>query len=629
LQFTGLFSLQTVLIGAGVAALLVTLLYVLKLRKRRVEVPFSGLWAKVVEEQSRQSSLWRQLRRILSWLLQILLVALLAFGILDPQFEEEVVSGRHIVLLLDNSASMAATDVAGGANRLDVGRSKALELLETVGAEDRIMFVTFNSQVHPRSPFVSEPPVLEQMLRDVEVTGTGTSFEEALSFAADSLRDRERGELVIVSDGAGFERDRLKELELGESTTVRHVQVGEGGGNLAVTGFNVRRYVANKFDYELFVQVRNYFERTVQAELQIYADGRMVDSKSLTLEAGETQQRFYPSQAVAGERLEARIELKSRDARDVFPLDDRAFALLPKMEKVDVQMVTSDNLYLEGALLLNPNVDVQQVAPEDYTPEGSADVDVTIFDRVTPKIPESGNFAYIAPEGEDSPWQVTGTDDNPTVTSVKRSHPLMRWITLKDLNIGSARKLKMERGDVRVASSFGTPLIVARAGDRRNLVALSFDVRDSDLPLRVAFPMLLFNLVDYFELDDASYIPNYVTGETWAIEMPEGVEEARVTNPRGETSRVPVFEGRAVFRGLHPGFYEIRTDRGTTPVAANLSDLRESDVSPGSIDVGEASQQKSADALFFDRRELWIWAVLAVFVLLIAEWWTYNRKITV
>ncbi len=606
-----------------------TLLYVLKLRRRRVEVPFSGLWAKVVEEQSRQSDLWRRLRRILSWLLQILLVALLAFGLLDPHFEEEVVSGRHIVLLLDNSASMASTDVAEGADRLDVGREKALKLLETVGAEDRIMFVTFNSQVHPRSPFVNEPSVLEQMLRDVSTVGTGTSFEEAVSFAVDSLRDKERGELVIVSDGSGFERDQLENVELDDSTNVRHIQVGEERGNLALTGFNVRRYVANKLDYELFVQVRNYFERTVRAELQIYADGRMVDSKPLALEAGETKQRFYPSQAVAGERLEARIKLKSRDARDVFPLDDRAFALLPKMEKVDVQTVTTDNLYLEGALLLNPNVDVQKVSPEDYRPETASDYDVTIFDRMAPPIPESGNFAYIAPEGDNSPWTSQGTVDEPPVTSVKRSHPLMRWITLKDLNIGSADKLAMERGDTRVVSSVGTPLLVTRTEDDRNLVAIAFDVRDSDLPLRVAFPMLLFNLIDYFKLDDASYIPNYVTGESWSIEMPDGVESAQVTNPEGETSTVPIFEGRAVFRGMYPGFYEIRTDQETTPVAGNLADPEESDITPGSIDLGRESQQKSAESLFFDRRELWIWAVLATCLLLIAEWWTYNRKITV
>ena len=628
MQLTG-FPLQSVLIGAGIAAALVTLLYVLKLRKRRIQVPFSGLWQRVIEEQSRQSNLWRRFRRVLSWLLHILVVALLAFGLVDPHFENEVVEGRHMVVLVDNSASMAATDVAGGADRLEVGKTKALDLLDTVGPEDRIMLASFNSQVHPQSPFVNEPTVLEQPIRDLAVQGTGTSFDKALAFAADSLRDKERGELVVISDGAGFDAEKLEDLELGEGTTVRHLQVGEGGGNVAVTGFNVRRYVANKLDYELFVRVQNYFERSVQAELQLHADGRLVDTKPLELEPGETRQRFYPSQAVAGEKLEARLELKSRDARDVFPLDDRAFALLPELEQVDVQLVSDENLYLEGTLLLNPNVDIERVAPTDYDPASNDDYDITIFDRFTPPAPEKGNYLYVAPSGEDSPWPVTGELTEPLLTSVKESHPLMRWLTLKDLNIGTARKLQLGRGDVRIASSFGSPLIVARPEEDRNLVALAFDIRNSDLPLRVAFPMLMFNLVDYFELDDASYIPNYITGRTWSIDLPEEASEATVVDPGGDRSQVPTFEGRAVFRGMHPGFYTIETSEGDRRLAANLADPVESATSPADIDLGEEAKSAQAEGLFFDRRELWIWAVLAAALLLLVEWVTYNRRWTV
>jgi len=628
MQLNG-FPLQSLLIGAGIAAALVTLLYILKLRKRRIQVPFSGLWARVLERQSRQSNLWRKFRRLLSWLIHILVVALLAFGLADPHFEDEAIQGRHLVLLVDNSASMAATDVAGGADRLDVAKNKALELLETVGPEDRIMLATFNSRVHPRSPFVSEPTVLEQPIREIETTGTGTSFDEALNFAADSLRGKQRGELVVISDGAGFDREALGDLPLDDETTLRHLQIGEGGGNVAITGFNVRRYVANKLDYELFVRVHNYFDRRIRAELQIHADGRLVDTKPLTLDADETLQRYYPSQAVSGEQLEARLELKSRDARDIFPLDDRAYAMLPQMEQVRVQLVSDQNLYLEGTLLLNPNVDITRTPPENYDPGSNAEFDITVFDRVTPPAPEKGNYLYIAPSGQNSPWKVVGEVEEPLLTSVKQSHPLMRWLTLKDLNIGTARKLQLGRGDVRIASSLGTPLIVARSSDDRNLVGIAFDIRDSDLPLRVAFPMLMFNLVDYFELDDDSYIPNFVTGETWSIELPEGADEATVQRPDGTRSQVPTFEGRAVFQGMTPGFYRIETPAGDKRIAANLSDHVESDPTPADIALEGREATEDADSLFFDRRELWIWAVFAAFVLLMIEWVTYNRRWTV
>ena len=58
-------------------------LYILKLRRRRVEVPFSPLWARVVEER-QSSSLFRRLKRIFSLLVQLLIIGLLVLALGDP-----------------------------------------------------------------------------------------------------------------------------------------------------------------------------------------------------------------------------------------------------------------------------------------------------------------------------------------------------------------------------------------------------------------------------------------------------------------------------------------------------------------------------------------------------------------
>ena len=628
MQFTGL-PISTILTIAGVVAAGVTVLYILKLRKRRIEVPFSHLWGRVLDKKRRQSDFWRKFRRLLSWLLHILMAALMAFALADPHLEEEVVRGRHILLLVDNSASMAATDVSGGADRMDLARQKALEILETVGPEDRVMLVAFNDQIQPLSPFVAEASIIEQPLREIRVAATGTSYKDALSFAADSLRDTENGHLVLISDGSGLTDETFEEFDFGENTSVRHLKVGESAGNVAVTAFNVRRYVANKLDYELFVQVKNYFDRAVEAELQIHADGRLVDTKPLTLEPGETLQRFYPSQAVAGEKLEARVRLTSRDARDVFPLDDRAFAMLPSIQKVRVLAVSDGNLFLEGPLLLNPNLEVERLETAEYTPERSAGFDVTIFDSVAPKLPSEGNFVFFDPPAEGSPWKHRGETDDPIITAVKDSHPLMRWITLKDLNIGAASSWRTGRWDTTVASSFGKPLIVTRKHDGLHLVGVAFDIRNSDMPLRVAFPVFMINVVDYFTLDDESYVPNYTTGDTWAVDVPKDAEQATVTTPAGEQTQVPVYNGRAVFHGDQTGFYTVATAEQTKTIAANLSNLSESRIAPGDLQIDGAKVEQDADNLIFERNELWIWAILALVLLLLIEWATYNRRMTV
>lgn len=622
--------MSTVMALAGLAAVAITVLYVMKLRKRRIQVPFSPLWQKVLVDKRQTSDFWRHFKRILSWLLHILMAALLLFALTDPHLETEVTQGRHIVILVDNSASMGATDVSGGVNRLGIAKKKAREILDTMSPEDRIMLVTFNDQLQPLSPFVQEASVLEQPLRTIEVVATGTRYEEALAFAADSLREKADGELVILSDGAGFDATRLDGIVFGDKTAVRHLKVGEASGNLAVTAFNVRRYLSNKLDFELFVGIKSYFDRPVDAEIEIYADGKLVDTKPVKLEANEEYRRFYPSQAVSGEKLEARVRLKTADARDVFPLDDRAYALLPAVRRTRVQVVTEGNLYLEGPLLLNANLDVTRTSPDEYDP-GALDFDVTFFDRFVPEdLPERGNFVFFSPIGENSPWEIQGAVEDPIITRVKRSHPLLRWITLKDLNIGVAAKWKLQRGDeVVAASALGTPILVTRDDGPRRMVGASFDLRNSDFPLRVAFPVFLLNIVDYFSLDEGSLVETYTTGETWSIPVDTKAEEVEVTRPDGTSFEAPIYDGRAVVYGEDTGFYSLKSGDFSKLVAGNLSNPTESKIAPSELRVGEKEVQTDTDALVFDRHEIWIWALLALVLLLLMEWVTYNRRVTV
>jgi hypothetical protein len=93
--------------AAGGAALVA--LYVLRLRRRRVEVPFSFLWQRVVRD-TESTALWRKLRRLISLLIQLTVLALLVFAAADPHLSAST-HGRSVVIVVDASASMQAVDV--------------------------------------------------------------------------------------------------------------------------------------------------------------------------------------------------------------------------------------------------------------------------------------------------------------------------------------------------------------------------------------------------------------------------------------------------------------------------------------------------------------------------------------
>ena len=75
------FSLWTwFAIGAG---LLAVSAYIIKMRRRRFEVPFAQLWQRVLEQKDA-NALWKQLKRLMSLLLILGILGILLFAALDP-----------------------------------------------------------------------------------------------------------------------------------------------------------------------------------------------------------------------------------------------------------------------------------------------------------------------------------------------------------------------------------------------------------------------------------------------------------------------------------------------------------------------------------------------------------------
>src|SRR3954463_10387156 len=134
MHLTGI-PLQTLIqIGALAGAIIVTL-YILKLRRRPVAVPFSKIWERILRDKEA-TSLFSQLKRLLSLLLQLALLALLLLALGDPRAAANMIEGRNIVVLVDASASMAATDV--GPSRIEAARERLKGMVRGLSGSDRM-----------------------------------------------------------------------------------------------------------------------------------------------------------------------------------------------------------------------------------------------------------------------------------------------------------------------------------------------------------------------------------------------------------------------------------------------------------------------------------------------------------
>jgi hypothetical protein len=631
IELAGL-TLGQVLTVFTVTGVVVVGLYLLKLRRRVVVVPFVRLWDRVLAD-SRTTRLFSQFKRWLSLLLALLLVALLAAALGDPRRPGARDEGRSLVLLLDASASMQATDVAP--SRLDRAKLEARRVVDGLGPNDRALVARMEARTTPLSPMTDDAAALRAAIDAVTPTEVAASFPRGLRFAIDALRGQPHPEIVVLSDGhLGEARDDEGEVALG-GLPLRFVPIGRGRRNVGITAFSVRRYPLDKSRSAGLVELRNAGPRDESVELTLIGDGRPLDVQTIDVPAGGKILRTFEDLAGADSTLEARITLAD-GKRDELPADDRAYARLPDRRRARVLCVTRGNLYLQAALLLDEYLDVTETPPEAYPPQGR--FDVVIFDDFVPASPPDAHAIYLHPRpapGRDGPLVVTGTIERPLFEQLDRRHPLLRFTALRDVNVGEALAVTLAPGDERVAADPRGPLIVAgtRAGHR--FVALTFDVRRSDLPLRVAWPLLLLNAIDGFLEEDAGYLSSHRTGETWRIPVPAETVSARVMAPDGDARDVPIVEGRAVVAGLRAGFHRLVTRTAsdsaqTQTLAANLADDAELDITPvPELRVGATKATKPQPGRPGLRSEPWTWLVLAALALLCVEWFTYHRRLTV
>jgi hypothetical protein len=627
--------LATLLQIGALAGAAVVVFYILKLRRRPVPVPFAKIWERILRDKEA-TSLFSQLKRLFSLLLQLALLALMLLALGDPRTAANVLEGRNIVVLIDASASMKAVDVAP--SRIDAAKEEVRRMVRGLSGSDRMLIAQMDAAITPLSTLTGEIAELEGAVAAVKATDATADFARALRFATDTLRGLPSPEIIVVSDGALSEPvDAAGPVDTGD-VKLSYVPVGKGGKNAAITQFSVRRYPLDKSRYEVMLEVTNTSDEPMEVELSLFGDGQLTDLTRLRLQPKERLPRFYPNLSGASKTLEAKLALPD-GASDDLPADDRAYALLPERRRARIQVVSTGNMFLEAALLLDEYLDVTIVDPKRYPGKGS--FDVTIFDGVTPNVaPGSGSLFYLNPAGANVPFEVgepiEDTDPNYRLgfDELDAKHPILRYTALSDVNIARARILKGEKEDKVVAKSYKGPLLIQgrRAGVK--FVALGFDIRESDLPLRISWPLLLLNTINDFVEEDTSYISSFRTGAVWHIPASSAAETAVLELPDGARRVVPIKDGRAVFLGQHAGFYTLAVgpegSEERSMFAANLSGPAESTITPSpELAVHGRVAGSVGEFKIGVRRELWVYLLAAVLLVTAIEWLTYHRRVTV
>ena len=391
--------------------------------------------------RSPGDELFSKLRRLLSLLFQLVLLALLVFALGDPKPQQSLLEGRHLVVLVDGSASMKAIDVKP--SRIEAAKTEVKKLVRGLGSADRALIVQMDALSSPLCTMSSDVTELDPAIDSLRATDTRADLERGLAFAVDSLRGLPKAEVVVVSDGVlGDVAEMARHVDLGNAS-LKFLPVGKSGTNLAITEFSVRRYPLDKSRSEVMLEVANTNDRRVQVELTLLGDGTIIDVSRFALGPNERLPRYYQDLSGASRTLEARIRFADGQADDL-PADDRAYALMPERRRARVLVVSKGNTYLEAALLLDEYLDVTTVVPGRALP--TERFDVAILDGVADVLPDTVAAAlYLNPPEGGVPLKLGARLTDFGFDTWDKKSPILRFLALADVQVADRPRTHPER----------------------------------------------------------------------------------------------------------------------------------------------------------------------------------------
>lgn len=614
----------------GLAAPLV-LLYFLKLRRRAVIVSSTLPWRRVVEDR-RANAPWERLRRHLLLLLQLLVLALATLAFAGWYRRGRAVLTQDTVIVLDVSASMGALAGDGsGRTRIELARERIEELLDAVDDRRRAALVLAGPQPLVAAPLDGNARTLRDALAASRLSEAPGRLEPAIRLARTLQGGAAGGDVVVVTDGALDTGSELARWLAG----CRIVRVGAAVANAGIVAVALRPVPATASAHELLAAVVSHGDRASSGRLvlTLARDGEEAElaSEPLALRPGERLQQLFDVQAQPGAVLRLRLETEGDDA---LALDDEALLVVPPAPTVRVLLVSPTPFLLSQALAAVPGV---VAFTARGLPPDAADHDLIVLEGRWPEVlPRAPLLAF---GGRDPAGDGAAGGEHPAILSWDRSHPVLRNVDLRAVLVERSFAATAPAGARTLVESSGGPLVSTWEGAGGRVLAFHFDLLQSDLPLRVAFPVLVRDAVEWLtERGRARAVlpagrPERLrvgdVGPTLELLPPGGAPPHRL-RVRGGAVELPAAERLGLFTLRPPSGGDGATGRRLS--VALLSE-EESDLSPRLEARAEAprsgtgSAARDAEAAP-TRRFLWPWLLAAALAVLQVEWAVYHRRPT-
>jgi len=631
------------LIAAGLTVPVLLGLYFLRLRRRPVRISSVQFWAST----TRDLQVNVPLRMISpSWLLflHLLILAMFLTALGRPAINMTGAESGRVVILIDRSASMSATDTPAGRSRLELAKGEARRIVDDLARSSTgTMIVAFAASPEPLTPFTKSTRELRRAIDTITPTDQPGNLARALG-VIDALAEGEGHddespsgasiEGVLISDGS-FDSSESRTLRRG---TLRYVRVGpdaaRAADNLAVVALSAARDPEHPELIRVFARVQSNRAEPTRTSIRLNVDGVERIARAITLPPatpdapGDAVQTFELRQ-IGPTRLTVSI-----DRQDDLLSDNGAGLVVGGARRPRIVFISPNdrqNVSIGAFVLAEVLEAVRPSRLLRLDAAGYADLagtledefDLFVFDRVRPEPwPRAATLAF----GIDCEPAGVTYDGDPgrlgDIVSWDRGAAALTDVSLDDVVVGLAPRVQIRPTDrIRIeelARARDTGLIFRLRG-AIDAVLVTFELDQSNWPLGVGFPIFVANVIESFNSAGRVGV-SFRTDQIVELDAPLGAVVSVTDADGNRVADGTTRESRAAV-GVIPrvGLYSV-TGADHNSVAINLSDPHESMLKAEDAVRVAGRQIESSGSARARPREVWIWFVIAAGMLLLIEW---------
>jgi hypothetical protein len=591
-------------------------------RRKAKRVPVSTLLFFRTLAREHQESAWlRRLKRLLSLLLTLTVIVLGALALSRPYREGGAGdTPRSLVIVLDHSASMAATDDKGR-SRLDEAKSLLRDRLKAMPENVITSLVIYDSKAEVAQSRSTNRREMLRLLDETRVTPTEDQPAAALVVARRLAALDAPAEIVFVSDRE-FPREASENAK-----SIQFINMAlDHALNVGITAFQIRPapLVRNRFDAFVEVSASSANKAPVEATIEARLDGRPVQLRQVELKPGGSTRLTMPLEGGKGQRLEMEVRVPG----DCLAWDNVVLAPLPETKPLVVAWIAdSPDPFTELALtsmLAEDRIQVLKGGVKDWPLKEKPDV--YVFENWLPPVWPSDLPALILnPPSSIGPIRAQRMDKPvpfDAIRAVQPDHPLLFRVTSTRVAVTQTTSLKQSDTLETLWMAGQEPMLAAGEANGQRIVVTAFQPGKSEqLALLSAFPLLIGNAIYWCAENNvalASLKPRRV-GEVVPVEP--GIVKWRAWDGRGfidasDESKNGWLELRRIGTFEQAG--------GKTESALLLS--------PRETDIATADNAKTTASMTKPRQQWagssgwWSTLLWLLLVVLLLESWLFHRQ---